>query len=254
MVRFMPYQRVAVISDVHGNVPALSAVLDAIEESNVDLVVSCGDLTWGAEPSRTASLVAGLGERVILVRGNACRALLELAHGERGPGRGIDAWMLEHHSPEAVALLERSVFSTVLELETLGPVRFCHGSPRKDTETVTPGTPEARLRALTATITEKVLVTGHTHLQFDREVGGIRSINAGSVGLPYHLGEPGTAYWATLGADGVRLRRTRFDLEAAVRAYHDSGHPMADRLEEMLTRPPAPDEIVAHAESLVFSD
>jgi len=246
------HKRVAVISDVHGNVPALSAVLADIAGSNVDLIVSCGDLTWGAEPDHTAAMVREAG--AVLVRGNACRAALELAAGTRQPGRETEHWMLAHHGPETIALLESSVFTTVVEVEGLGEVRFCHGSPRKDVEVVTPGTPEERIRELSAGIEEKILVTGHTHLQFDRIVGGIRSINAGSVGLPYHLGSPGTAYWAVLDADGVHLRQSSYDVDEAIRAYHDNGHPLAGKLAQMLTEPPTPDEIIAHAESLVFSD
>jgi len=250
------YRRVAVISDVHGNVPALAAVLDEVAASNVDLIVSCGDLTWGAEPDRTAAIVreAGAVTGVVLVRGNACRAALELAAGTRPPERDSERWMLAHHGPETLELLESSVFTTVVEVAGLGAVRFCHGSPRKDVELVTPGTPEERIRELSAGIEEKILVTGHTHLQFDRRVAGIRSVNAGSVGLPYHLGSPGTAYWAVLDADGVHLRQSSYDVDEAIRAYRDSGHPLADKLVQMLTGPPTPEEVIAHAEGLVFSD
>ncbi|HEX6685580.1 MAG TPA: YfcE family phosphodiesterase [Candidatus Limnocylindrales bacterium] len=246
------YRLVAVVSDVHGNVPALRAVLADARAAGVDTVVSCGDLTWGAEPDLTAELVSRVG--AILVRGNACRAALELARGEREPGRETEHWMLAHHGPQTIAILERSLFSTSLEVETLGTVRFCHGSPRKDTEVVTPGTPEERIRELSAGIDETILVTGHTHLQFDRNVGGIRSVNPGSVGLPYHRGSPGTAYWATLGIGGVHLRQSHYDVSEAIRAYHDNGHPLAGTLEQMLMDPPTPEEIIEHAESLVFSE
>jgi putative phosphoesterase len=252
MPRMQTAKRVAVISDVHGNVPALTAVLADAAASGADLIVSCGDLTWGAEPDRTAEMVRAAG--AVLVRGNACRAALELAGGARQPERETDSWMLAHHGPETIALLKDSVFSTVVKVEGLGAVRFCHGSPRKDVEVVTPGTPEERIRELSAGIDEAILVTGHTHLQFDRSVGGIRSVNAGSVGLPYHLGSPGTAYWAVLDAAGVHLRQSTYDVAEAIRAYRDGGHPLADKLAGMLTDPPTPDEVIAHAESLVFSD
>lgn len=252
MPRISRARRVAVFSDVHGNVPALAAVLAGAAASEVDLVVSCGDLTWGAEPDRTAAMAREVG--AVLVRGNACRAALELAGGARQPRRETDRWMLAHHSPETIALLDTSVFSTAVEVEGLGAVRFCHGSPRKDVELVTPGTPEERIRELIAGIEETILVTGHTHLQFDRMVGTIRSVGPGSAGLPYHLGPPGTAYWAVLDADGVHLRQSGYDVGEAIRAYQDHGHPMADKLAEMLTDPPTPDEVIAHAEGLVFSD
>ena len=127
------------------------------------------------------------------------------------------------------------------------------GSPRSDTEVVTPGTPVERFVQLCAGVDERVLVTGHTHLQFDRRVAGRRSVNPGSVGLPYHDGEPGTTYWALLGPD-VTLRQTRYDLTAALDADAGSGDPAADKITDLLMSPPRPNEIIAETERLVFSD
>jgi diadenosine tetraphosphatase ApaH/serine/threonine PP2A family protein phosphatase len=100
---------------------------------------------------------------------------------------------------------------------------------------------------------EPVLVTGHTHLQFDRQVAGRRSVNPGSVGLPYHDGEPGTAYWALLGPD-VTLRQTRYDVTAALAADTGSGDPAAEKITSLLLSPPSPGEVMAEAERLAFSD
>jgi diadenosine tetraphosphatase ApaH/serine/threonine PP2A family protein phosphatase len=86
---------------------------------------------------------------------------------------------------------------------------------------------------------EQVLVTGHTHLQFDRRVAGQRSVNPSSVGLPYHEGEPGTAYWALLGPD-VTLRQTRYDIAAALEAGVSCGDPAAGKIAELLMSPPSP--------------
>ena len=95
-----------------------------------------------------------------------------------------------------------------------------------------------------------MLVTAHTHLQFDRRVAGIRSVNAGSVGMPYE-GRAG-AYWALLGPD-VELRRTDYSLELAAGRYRSSGDPRAEQMVEMLLEPPGRDETIRHAESLEFS-
>ena len=252
MRRLGPVERVAVLSDVHGNIPALSAVL--AETADADLVVFNGDLTWGPEPERTVELVTALGDRAVFVRGNADRAVVELARGTRAPDRARDEWMPAQHSARSVEFLAGFAFSLVVTVSGLGPVRFCHGSPRSDTETVTPATPDERMAALSADIDEKVLVTGHTHLQFDRSVTGLRSINPGSVGLPYHTGSPGTAYWATLSGDGVALRQTRYDVADAVARLSLVGDPAAGTIEELLTTPPTPEELIEHAEGRVFSD
>jgi hypothetical protein len=97
---------------------------------------------------------------------------------------------------------------------------------------------------------ENVLVTAHVHIQFDREVAGVRSVNPGSVGLPYE-GRPG-AYWSLLGPT-VELRRTEYDLARAVEAYRTSGFPNPEQLVEMLEQPPSPAEVIEDAERRVFA-
>jgi predicted phosphodiesterase len=129
-------------------------------------------------------------------------------------------------------------------------VRFCHGSPRSDEECVTPETPEERVREFMTGVDERVVVTAHVHIQFDRDVAAVRSVNAGSVGLPYE-GRPG-AYWALLGPD-VELRRTAYDVDEAVAAYRDSGFPDPEPLVDLLLQPPAPAEVIEHAEQVVFA-
>ena len=136
--------------------------------------------------------------------------------------------------------------------------RICRWFPDLPTrfgglEIVTPGTPGERFGELSAGIDEQILVTGHTHIQFDRQVAGRRSVNPGSVGLPYHLGEPGTAYWALLGPD-VSLRQTRYDVSPALAIGDELGDPGADRIRDLLLTPPVPAEVTENAESLVFSD
>jgi hypothetical protein len=144
-------------------------------------------------------------------------------------------------------------FTLVVEVIGLGAVRFCHGSPRSDTECVTPATSAQRFAELAEGIDERVVVTGHTHLQFDRQIGDWRSVNPGSVGLAYHQGEPGTAFWALLGPD-VQLRQTRYDLAEAVARARSVGDPSVEVQVRLLTQPPTPAEIIADAEEKVFSD
>ena len=253
VTRYGPVGQVAVISDVHANVPALTAVLAEVAASDVDLIVSCGDLTWGSQPDETISIMRAADSRVLFVRGNSERAVLELSGGDR-PARGPrESWMPSRHSADSLEFVATVPFSVVVEITGLGPVRFCHGSPRSDTELVTPATSAERFAQLCAGIDEQILVTGHTHLQFDRRVAGRRSVNPGSVGLPYHEGEPGTAYWALLGPD-VELRQSRYDVTEAIAAGTRLGDPAAETIAGLLMSPPSPAEIMAEAERLVFSD
>jgi predicted phosphodiesterase len=251
--RYGPVRLVAVLSDVHANTPALEAVLVEAEALEPDLVVFCGDLTWGPEPARTVELVRSLGERAVLLRGNAERAVLQMAAGQRAPETARDHWMLAQHQGELAAFLATFAFSAIVDIDGLGVAWFCHGSPRSDHEVVTPATAEDRFSELMSGVDEHILVTGHTHIQFDRRVAGWRSINPGSVGLPFHTGVPGTAYWATLGPD-VTLRRTMYPVADSLARGKAAGDPSAETIARMLTHPYSPDEITAEVEQLVFSD
>jgi putative phosphoesterase len=236
-------KKVAVISDVHGNAVALAAVLAELEREQPDLIVSCGDFTWGPLPEETYELGRGLNAR--FVRGNGDRAVLEnVSETER------EQWMQAHHSDAMREFLGTFEEQVVVEVVGLGPVRFCHGSPRTDEECVTPETPEERVREFSAGVEERVIVSGHVHIQFDREVAGIRSVNSGSVGLPYE-GQPG-AFWAMFGPD-VEMRRTEYDLDETLERYRASGQPNVEQIVELTVEPPGRREVIEHAEKVVFA-
>jgi diadenosine tetraphosphatase ApaH/serine/threonine PP2A family protein phosphatase len=141
------------------------------------------------------------------------------------------AQQLEHHQRDFLANLpEQASFS----VDGLGEVLFCHGSPRSDEEIITAATPEERLRKMLAGVRQRVVVCGHTHMQFDRDVDGTRIVNAGSVGMPY--GDAG-AYWLLLGPE-IKLRRTLYDLEDAAARIRASSYPQAqDFAENNVLRP-----------------
>jgi putative phosphoesterase len=238
---------VAVLSDVHANTVALEVVLAEVAAAAPDLVVFGGDLTWGPEPEETLALVDTLAVPTVFVRGNADRLLVD----DGGEAIARRTWLLAQHSPQALGRLAEFVEHVTVDVDGLGPVRFCHGSPRSDEEVVTPETPEARVREFMDGVAEPVLVTAHTHLQFDRRVAGIRSVNPGSVGMAYGEG-PGQACWAILGPD-VDLRRTPFRVERAVERYRASGDPDAERMVGVLEAPPSRGEMIAYAEERVFA-
>ena len=207
--------RVAAISDIHGNLPALEAVLAEIERETPDLMVFCGDAASGPMPAETIDLLLTLqGAR--FVRGNADRGLVEEFDGKPAsdmPGPFADwcAGQITRRHRDFLASFEDSV--AIDGFDGLGRVLFCHATPRNDTDVFTVESPTERVRALLAGVDADVVVCGHTHMQFDRMVDRIRVVNAGSIGMPY--GRPG-AYWAMLGPD-VDLRRTDYDFEAAAR-------------------------------------
>ena len=225
--------RVAALYDIHGNLPALEAVLAEVEAAAPDLVVVGGDVVAGPLPGETLDRLVALGDRVRWVMGNADRMVIE-AHDRGGrpadPEDAIDrldAWVarqLTRAQRNRLAAFEPLVRA---EVDGLGPVLFCHGSPRSDEEIITAVSPEERLVPMLDGVSEAIVVCGHTHHQFDRRAGGKRVINAGSVGRPYEDGP--AAYWLWLGPD-AELRRTAYDVAAAAERMRASGLPELDEL------------------------
>jgi putative phosphoesterase len=238
--------RVGALYDVHGNLPALTAVLAEVDTLGVDVIVAGGDVASGPMPAETLD---ALRERnTVFVRGNADR-VLDL-RGANDSETWVQArhWVAARLGEERLTFLSTLPLDLSLELDQLGTVRFCHGAPGSDELTITKLTPDERLRGLLAGVDERVVVCGHTHVQFDRIVDEIRVVNAGSVGFPYEA-EP-AAYWALLGSD-VELRRTDYDVDAAVAAIVASGYPRATEVIPYLCPDPErPDRLTALIESL----
>ena len=235
--------RVAALADVHGNAPALEAVLAEVRGEGVDLVVFCGDLTWGPLPRETLAVVRALELPARFVRGNADR-MVGSADDERA------AWIAEQHDTDAGGFVNGFDEHVVADVDGLGTTRFVHGSPRSDEECVTPRTPPDRVREFMVGVPERVVVTAHVHVSYDRVVDDVRLVGPGSVGRPYE-GERG-ARWALLGPD-VELRRTDYDHEAAADLYRASGIPSVDLDLQMLLGPITRDEIIEDAETRVFA-
>ena len=128
--------RVAALADVHGNATALEAVLAELEREQPDLIVSCGDLTWGSLPRETVALLEPWRERVLYVRGNSERELQERKLLDSDVAR----WEFEQHDdPELDAYVRSTQAQVAVDVDGLGPTLFCHGSPRSDEECVTSG-------------------------------------------------------------------------------------------------------------------
>ena len=237
--------RVAALYDVHGNLPALEAVLAEVPDDAV--IVSGGDVFSGPMPSETLARLRELGPRVSFVRGNADRDLGP--YEERWRARY--EWLKAQLSPDEWALAENWPLTISLEVDGLGETLFCHGSPRSDLEAITAVTSDGRLREILSDVTAETVVCGHTHHQFDRRIDDIRVVNAGSIGMPYE-GRPG-AYWALLGPD-VEFRRTRYDLAAAAEAIRATSYPDPEEKIELLTTPHTVEEAAAVLEERALEE
>ncbi len=221
-------ETVAVLSDVHGVLPALEAVLAEPDVHAADAVVLTGDLAAGPLPDRTLDALTALGGRAVWVAGNADRELVEYRRGDRaGIPDPIAPWAAEQLRAEQVELLASLPAGAALPVAGLGQVHFCHATPRADDETVLVDAVAGRWAEVLDGLGQEVetVVLGHTHMPFVRLTHGRLVVNPGSVGMPY--GRPG-AHWALLGPRGVALRRTPYDYGAAcARIAAESGYPDA---------------------------
>lgn len=215
--------RVAALYDIHGMAVPLEAVLAEIDD--VDAVLIGGDVVGGPQPAETLSLLQSLDLPTHWIRGNGERALgpdaADAVMGEAEDALRFTASRLAEEDQHFLLQLPQTL---KLDVDGLGETLFCHASPRNDLDIVTPGTPEERFGTLLEGVAERTVVAGHTHMQDDRNVDGVRWINPGSVGMPYE-GEV-AAYWAIVGPD-VDFRKTPFDTERSAEALLASGWPDA---------------------------
>jgi len=224
--------KIAALYDIHGNLPALNAVLDELEEVRPDLIVVGGDVIPGPMPRQTLARLIQPGDRVRFIRGNGDREVVAAFDGlpfASGIGEEVresirwTARQLEQSQRDFLAQLPEQI---TLHVEGLGNVLFCHATPRNDVEIFTPITPQERLNIIFSGVEAQIVVCGHTHMQFELQAGSVRILNAGSVGMPY-ADRPG-AYWLLLEPQGVEFRRTEYDTEMAAQHVRDSGYPQAE--------------------------
>ena len=208
--------QVAALYDIHGNLPALDAVLEEVAGEEVDAIVVGGDVLWGPLQSECLAVLRAVGARFIA--GNCERDVLgAVDEGSR--------WCRDQLAADDIEFVSAWPATLELDVDGLGRAVFCHATPRSDRENLTLLTTDDDVASALFGVDADVVVCGHTHVQLDRAVPrSPRLVNAGSVGLPYQ-GETG-AFWAILGAS-VEFRRTQYDAEGAIALLSESGFPGA---------------------------
>jgi predicted phosphodiesterase len=232
--------RIAVISDIHGNRPALDAVLAEIEQEQVDRLVCLGDVAVGPQPSAALERIAETGCPVIMGNWDAAflNGMPDMA-GELGKMLVQQAaWSSEQLSDSERDLIRGFVPSLELSLGDGVDALFFHGSPRAFDDLILANTPTEYLDEMFDGVAATVMVGGHTHFQLFRGHRDVVVVNPGAVGLPFRSDPAGERVrispWAEYGLltheDGrlaVDLRRVDYDTDAYLASTLETGMPHA---------------------------
>lgn len=235
----MSSTRLAILADIHGNVPALEAVLDDIAGRGVDEVLVGGDLVGrGPEGSAVVRRVRELG--LATIGGNHEDYLLgfrrrqvpeEWWHREEWAASRFMAAELTDDVVEYIVALPFSL--------TRPDLHLIHGTPRSNREGIGPWTPLETLRTHLKSVEESVLVCAHTHRALVRELDEGLVVNTGSVGLPFNR-DPRAQYalFTRGGPFGwrVELRQVPYSREQIYKIYESSGFLAAGRVTAQLLR------------------
>ena len=234
--------RVAALYDIHGNLPALEAVLDEIGRLKIDEIIVGGDVLLGPMPVECLDILFGQSIPVHFIMGNCDEAVLNFWRGNSKstvPERLLKdiEWTVDQIEMHLTQIEKWLPMLSINHLN-LGPLLFCHATPRSNDEIFTKHTKPVKLQMLFDQVLEDTIVCGHTHIQFDFQVDGKRIINAGSVGMPF--GRQG-AYWLLIGNE-PELKCTNYDYQTAVKLVKQSDYPFAaDFASNHILNPPTED-------------
>jgi len=243
-----PARRVAALYDVHGNLPALEAALADADANGAEMLVFGGDLALGPMPVEVLDTVASLGARALSLRGNCDRLMVDAFDDRPLPSslppavRESIGWAAAQLSRDHRDFLAALPETLTIDVAGVGPVLCCHATPRSDDEIFTVRTPDERIRPMFANVHEAVVVCGHTHMQFQRRLGELLVVNAGSVGMPFGVAG---AHWLLLGPE-IEPRRTTYGEARAVERIARTSYPEASAFaERSVLHPPSEEQMLA---------
>ncbi|MBS1517857.1 MAG: metallophosphoesterase family protein [Bacteroidetes bacterium] len=239
--------KTAAVYDIHGNLPALEAVLAEADKSGVDVFVIGGDVVTGPMSGQCLDRLSEIRKPVHFIKGNCEVHVLD--YSEHKKLRPLPEQVLKDikWTSEQLSHIQRDFikkWSMTVKINTgsYGEILFCHAVPENENDIFTKLTPESDLLPLFENLNVNTVVCGHTHMQFDRNIGKVRVINAGSVGMPF--GKSG-AYWLLLGNE-PELKFTEYDLQTASRRIMQTGYLFADDfVKKHLLNPPSEEEMLA---------
>lgn len=216
--------RIGILSDIHGNLPALEAVQREMERQQVDQIINLGDVSFrGPSPRECWEAARAMGAPIL--RGNT-EDWLTGGVAIPAPLAPIREWTLARLNGGILAEMGALPFDHRIEVHGKR-LRFVHGSPASNMEFLFPFTPEEELAAAASAADAEILVMGHTHWSFSRRVGGVQMIGVGSVGLPFDS-DPGAACAVLeVAEEAVRLTHIRlaYDGERSLASAREVGFP-----------------------------
>jgi putative phosphoesterase len=226
--------RVAVITDIHGNLPALESTLAAIDTIGVDQVYCGGDLVgYGPSPNEVCALLAerdiptiyGNYDHAIARDLDDCGCAYRDEHDRKLGERSI-AWTLANTSRESKEYMRVLPFDLRFQVGTRR-VLLVHGSPRKVNQYLFEDTPDSVFERLARQSDADVLVFGHTHKPWIREIAGVLFVNCGSVGKPKDGDARSSFALLELAGDNVvaSIERVPYDTERVARDVAAAGLP-----------------------------
>lgn len=234
---------VAVLNDIHGNLRALEAVLAEPDVQRAEIVVIGGDSVPGPHAAEVVRTLRLLGSRVRMVRGNGEREVCDSLLTRDAAGDSVNAWVKRRLDVRDLPRLRGAPIAI-----ELGGAIYCHSTPTIDDVFFTASTTEVEVADIVRPVSRGLLMVAHTHTQFDRTVGELRIVNAGSVGLTCD-GSPG-ARWALVDGPQVHLRTTSYDHEAEADAWDVSGFPNVEQWSSWLRSPPSTEASAAHIDCI----
>ncbi len=230
----MASMRIAIISDIHGNLPALEAAVADAERRSADRIVCAGDLVgYGPFPTEVCAFIEDRGIDTVL--GNYDRKVIEsidrpgfLEKKMKSEKRKVLEWTRKHTVLEAARFLRKLPPRISMRLPGSAGLLVVHGSPLSDVDNIYPSVTARGLSGKLGVEKPDVLACGHTHIPFARSISGVAVVNCGSAGFPVD-GDPRPSYALLDAAPGrkpsVRLVRFSYDVARVVEAIGDRGLP-----------------------------
>jgi len=221
--------RLAILADIHGNIPALETVLQEIEKDSVDGIIVAGDMVAGPHPVEVVERLRALG--AWMIRGNNENYIVRFASGE-APDWWYTArqwsfmhWNFRRMDEDTLNFLKDLPEQRTISLDGTAPIRVVHGSPRNIAELVYPDKDIQPLQIALEMVAEPILIFGHTHVPWQMRLDERLALNPGSVCATL-TGTIGGSYAILSWEHGrweVELREVHYDIALARRAFEETG-------------------------------